>query len=67
MQLDPAKFTGSAVERAALLNELYASLYRRITIFINLPLAKLDRMALKVRLDEIGLGPVGVLALSREA
>jgi protein-tyrosine-phosphatase len=62
---DPAKFTGSKVERAALLNELYASLYRRIAIFINLPLAKLDRMALKARLDEIGLGLVGVLALSR--
>jgi protein-tyrosine-phosphatase/DNA-binding transcriptional ArsR family regulator len=62
---DPAKFTGSKVEQAARLNELYASLYRRITIFINLPLAKLDRMALKARLDEIGLGPVGVLALSR--
>jgi ArsR family transcriptional regulator, arsenate/arsenite/antimonite-responsive transcriptional repressor / arsenate reductase (thioredoxin) len=64
---DPAKFTGSKVERAALLNELYASLYRRITIFINLPLQKLDRLALKARLDEIGLGPVGVLALSRRS
>lgn len=59
---DPAKFTGSAVEREALLNELYASLHRRITIFSNLPVAKLDRVALKARLDEIGLGPVGVLA-----
>jgi ArsR family transcriptional regulator, arsenate/arsenite/antimonite-responsive transcriptional repressor / arsenate reductase (thioredoxin) len=64
---DPAKFTGSAVERAALLNELYASLHRRITIFVNLPFEKLERMALKVRLDEIGLGPVGVLALNRRA
>jgi hypothetical protein len=62
---DPAKFTGSTVERAALLNELYASLHRRITIFINLPFAKLERMALKARLDEIGLGPVGVLTLNR--
>jgi protein-tyrosine-phosphatase/DNA-binding transcriptional ArsR family regulator len=61
---DPAKFTGSEVEQTALLNELYASLYRRIMIFINLPFAKLERMALKLRLDEIGLGPVGVLALS---
>jgi hypothetical protein len=34
---DPAKFTGSNVERAALLNELYASLHRRISIFINCP------------------------------
>jgi ArsR family transcriptional regulator, arsenate/arsenite/antimonite-responsive transcriptional repressor / arsenate reductase (thioredoxin) len=64
---DPAKFTGSAVERAALLNELYASLHRRITIFVNLPFEKLERMALKARLDEIGLGPVGVLALNRRA
>ncbi len=29
---DPAKFTGSTIERTALLNELYAGLYRRIMI-----------------------------------
>lgn len=63
---DPAKFTGSNAERAVLLNELYASLYRRIMIFINLPFATLERMALKIRLDEIGEGPVGALARSRE-
>jgi protein-tyrosine-phosphatase len=62
---DPAKFTGSGAERTALLNELYAGLYRRITIFTNLPFATLERMALKARLDEIGLGPVGVLSLNR--
>jgi ArsR family transcriptional regulator, arsenate/arsenite/antimonite-responsive transcriptional repressor / arsenate reductase (thioredoxin) len=33
---DPAKFEGSGAERALLLNELYASLRRRIEIFINL-------------------------------
>jgi arsenate reductase len=54
---DPAKFTGSPVERAALLNELYASLRRRIEIFAALPFASLDRMALKTRLDELGGGP----------
>ena len=54
---DPAKFTGSAVERGAMLNELYASLRRRIEIFIALPFASLDRMALKARLDELGGGP----------
>jgi protein-tyrosine-phosphatase/DNA-binding transcriptional ArsR family regulator len=59
---DPAKFTGSKIEQTALLNELYASLHRRIMIFINLPFATLERMALKARLDEIGLGPVGTLA-----
>jgi protein-tyrosine-phosphatase/DNA-binding transcriptional ArsR family regulator len=62
---DPAKFTGSNVERAALLNELYAGIYRRIMIFINLPFDKLERMALKVRLDEIGVGPVGTLERAR--
>jgi arsenate reductase len=61
---DPAKFTGSAAERSTLLNELYASLRRRIEIFVSLPFAALDRMALRARLDEIGEGPVGVLARS---
>jgi arsenate reductase len=50
---DPAKFHGSAVERTALLNELYASLRRRIEIFTALPFASLDRLALKARLDEL--------------
>ncbi len=51
---DPAQFTGSASERTTLLNELYAMIRRRIEIFIALPFAALDRMALKARLDEIG-------------
>ncbi len=50
---DPAKFTGSATERATLLNELYAALHRRLAIFTALPFASLDRMALKVRVDEL--------------
>jgi protein-tyrosine-phosphatase/DNA-binding transcriptional ArsR family regulator len=64
---DPAKFTGSPVERSTMLNELYASIYRRIQIFINLPFAKLERMALKARLDEIGEGPIAALMRRREA
>lgn len=51
---DPAEFRGSPVERTTLLNELYAMARRRIEIFTNLPFDKLDRMALKRRLDEIG-------------
>ena len=50
---DPAKFTGSVAERAALLNELHAGLRRRIEIFTSLPIASLDRLALKARLDEL--------------
>ncbi len=50
---DPSKFTGSATERATLLNETYSMIRRRLEIFTNLPFASLDRMALKARLDEL--------------
>jgi arsenate reductase len=50
---DPAKFSGSAAERATLLNELYAALHRRLQIFASLPFASLDRMALKARVDDL--------------
>ncbi|NOG73638.1 metalloregulator ArsR/SmtB family transcription factor [Roseicella sp. DB1501] len=57
---DPNEFRGNEVERALLLSELYGSLKRRIEIFVSLPFASLDRMALKARLDELG----GTLALT---
>jgi len=57
---DPAKFTGNAAERATLLNELYAALHRRISIFVSLPLASLDRISLKARLDELAQPLAGV-------
>jgi protein-tyrosine-phosphatase/DNA-binding transcriptional ArsR family regulator len=50
---DPAKFTGSPVERATMLNELYAGLRRRLEIFSNLPITSLSKMSLKARLDEL--------------
>jgi ArsR family transcriptional regulator, arsenate/arsenite/antimonite-responsive transcriptional repressor / arsenate reductase (thioredoxin) len=53
---DPNNFAGSRVDRALLLNELYAGLKRRIGIFIGLPFTSLDRMALKARLDQLGGG-----------
>jgi protein-tyrosine-phosphatase/DNA-binding transcriptional ArsR family regulator len=53
---DPAKFTGSSVERAALLNELYAGLRRRLEIFVSLPFKTLDSMALRQRLDDLAGG-----------
>ena len=58
---DPAKFGGSETERATLLNELYAALHRRLSIFTNLPFDALDRMALKARLDELAQ-PLAVAA-----
>lgn len=51
---DPAKFTGSEVERLALLNQLYGMIRRRLEIFVSLPFGTLERMALKARLDELG-------------
>jgi len=50
---DPSKFSGSVAERATLLNEVYAGLRRRLETFISLPIASLDRMALKARIDEL--------------
>jgi arsenate reductase len=51
---DPAKFTGTPAERATMINALYAMTRRRLEIFINLPIASLDEMALRQRLDELG-------------
>lgn len=59
---DPGKFTGGDVERSAMLNMLYAALRRRIEIFISLPFASLDRMAMKARLDELAEGGLPSLA-----
>ncbi|MBX9594577.1 MAG: metalloregulator ArsR/SmtB family transcription factor [Roseomonas sp.] len=59
---DPAKFSGSPPERATLLNELYAALHRRLSIFTSLPFGSLDRMALKARLDELAQPGVAVRA-----
>jgi arsenate reductase len=50
---DPAKFSGTAGERGVLLNEVYAGLRRRLEAFVNLPVASLDRIALKARIDEL--------------
>ncbi len=55
---DPYKYNGTAAEQSALLNELYASLRRRLDIFVNLPFAALDRIAMRARLGEMAGGPV---------
>jgi arsenate reductase len=58
---DPAKLSASGADRMLLLNELYGGLHRRISIFVNLPFATLDRMAMRARLEEIGGGTVAAL------
>ncbi len=55
---DPYKSQGTETEQSALLNELYASLRRRLEIFVNLPFATLDRIAMRARLGDMAGGPV---------
>jgi arsenate reductase (thioredoxin) len=51
---DPAAATGNEAERALAFAEAYRMLRNRIVAFVNLPVATLDAMTLKSRMDEIG-------------
>ncbi|MBL6080782.1 metalloregulator ArsR/SmtB family transcription factor [Belnapia sp. T18] len=56
----PGKFEPGSSERVLLLNELYASLHRRIGIFTNLKFDALDRMSLRHQLDDLAQAPLSV-------
>ena len=51
---DPAAVSGSPVEVALAFKEAYRMLHQRIAVFAALPVAALDRLTLKTKLDEIG-------------
>ena len=51
---DPAAATGTEAEIRLAFSEAYRMLERRISIFVNLPIASIDRLALQRRLDDIG-------------
>lgn len=51
---DPHAFEGSAEERRWLVRRLIRELENRIKIFVSLPIAQLDRVALQSHLDELG-------------
>jgi protein-tyrosine-phosphatase len=53
-QPDPAAVEGTDVEKRVAFNEAYRMLKNRISIFVNLPMASLDRLSLKQKLDNIG-------------
>jgi protein-tyrosine-phosphatase len=55
-QEDPAAAKGTDAEVAFAFSEAYRMLSNRITAFVNLPIAGLDRLALQKRLDDIGRG-----------
>ncbi len=51
---DPSSASGTDAERAAFTADVYRMIERRLSIFTSLPLATLDRMALKRRMDTMG-------------
>ncbi|PTW63421.1 protein-tyrosine-phosphatase [Breoghania corrubedonensis] len=51
---DPAAATGNESERRLAFSEAYRMLSTRISLLLNLPVASIDRLALKRRLDDIG-------------
>lgn len=51
---DPAAVEGTETEKALSFADAYRMLGNRISIFVNLPIASLDRLALQKRVSEIG-------------
>jgi protein-tyrosine-phosphatase len=51
---DPSAAQGSEAEKRFAFADTHRMLYQRIGIFVNLPLASLDRLALQKKMDEIG-------------
>jgi len=51
---DPAAVQGTEAEVAKAFLDVYGRLSNRISIFVNLPIAGLDRLSLQSRLDAIG-------------
>jgi arsenate reductase len=54
---DPAAVEGTVEERRKAFLKAYTELYRRIGLFVALPMDKLSGLALKEKLDEIGRAP----------
>jgi protein-tyrosine-phosphatase len=64
---DPAAATGTESERRLAFADTYRMLANRISIFVSLPLASLDRLSLQRRLDEIGRAEAPPPAAARRA
>ena len=54
---DPAAVTGNETQQRKAFRDAYLALENRIKIFVALPFDKLDRMAIKRNVDEIGRRP----------
>jgi arsenate reductase (thioredoxin) len=53
---DPAEFQGNDQEALAVFREVFRQIRTRIDLLRNLPLAKLEQLAIKRQLDDIGRG-----------
>lgn len=51
---DPAAATGNEAEKRAAFADAYGRMHNRISAFLSLPVASLDRLSLKAKLDKIG-------------
>lgn len=51
---DPARMEGAKGQKDRIFALVYSQIYSRIRIFTNLPIEKLERIALQTRVDEIG-------------
>ena len=51
---DPAAFEGDGADKRAFFREIFRQIRTRVDLFRQLPLAKLDRLAVKRELDGIG-------------
>jgi protein-tyrosine-phosphatase len=51
---DPAAVQGSEAEKRSAFADAYGRMYNRISAFLSLPVASLDRLSLKAKLDGIG-------------
>ena len=51
---DPAELHGPTSEMRAMFADIYGQIERRLSIFVSLPLATLDRLRLQRRLDALG-------------
>ena len=51
---DPANAEGTDAERSLAFDDVYRMLHQRISIFVNLPLDSLSKLALQEHLDQIG-------------
>ncbi|MDX2265151.1 MAG: arsenate reductase ArsC [Hyphomicrobiales bacterium] len=51
---DPSAATGTEAEKRLAFADTYRMMHQRISIFVNLPLASIDKLKLQERLDAIG-------------